>query len=171
MISMIAAVGANGVIGRNNALPWHLPADLAYFKKVTMGHAVVMGRKTFESIGKPLPGRYNIILTRDKSYRSENCIIMHTVEEILEYSRNRDVFIIGGAEVYKSFIDYADKLYITWIDESFDGDAFFPEIDENKWYIISRSEWERDASNGLRFCFMVYRNRHSHGADTTKELL
>lgn len=159
MISMIAAVAGNGVIGKDNRLPWNLPADMAYFKKVTLGHAVVMGRKTFESIGRPLPGRRNIILTGNRNYHPENCIIMHSVEEVLEYSRDRDIFIIGGAKAYKSFMNHARMLYITLIDRDFEGDAFFPEIDKNNWAVVSQTEWEKDDINGYRYCYIVYRNK------------
>jgi len=157
MISMIAAVAGNGVIGKENKLPWNLPADMAYFRKITMGHTVVMGRRTFESIGGPLPGRCNIILTGNRNYHPGNCIVMHSVEEVLEYGKDRDIFIIGGAEVYKSFMNRADMLYITLIDRDFEGDAYFPEIDKSKWTVASRTEWEKDESSGYRYCFIVYR--------------
>jgi len=157
MISMIAAVARNGVIGKDNRLPWNLPADLAYFKKVTMGHAVVMGRRTFESIGRPLPGRCNIILTGDRNYHPENCIIMHSVEEVLEYGKDRDIFIIGGAKVYKSFMNHAGMLYITLIDRDFEGDAYFPEIDKSQWTVVSQTKWGKDESSGYRYRYIVYR--------------
>ena len=137
MISLIAAMGGNRVIGNNNSMPWRLPKDLAYFKKLTLGNTVVMGRKTFESIGKPLAGRKNIILTRDKGYTREGCLVVHSIEEALkEIKDEQESFIIGGGEIYSIFLPYANKLYITYIDHEFQGDTYFPEeVENNKKYL------------------------------------
>src|SRR3982750_4529721 len=115
MISFVVAIGQNNVIGKNNQLPWHIPADLKFFKKVTMGHPIIMGRKTYESIGKPLPGRENIIVTRNKEYKQEGCKVIHTVEDLLNLSKEKgeEVFVIGGAELFNVTFPYADRLYIT----------------------------------------------------------
>src|SRR5689334_22101750 len=119
MISLIVAIDKNNVIGLDNKIPWKLPADQAYFKKVTMGHTVVMGRKTFESMGKPLQGRANWIITRDKEYNAEGCRIFYSIDEVIENINDEEVFIIGGEKIYSEFFVYADRLYITHIDGSF----------------------------------------------------
>ena len=154
-LSMIAAVARNGVIGDGNKLPWRLPADQAYFKQTTMGHSVIMGRKTFESIGKPLPGRKNIVLTRDRNFRADGCIAVHSPEEALRIA-GEEPFVIGGTEVYNLFWPYADKLYITFIDESFEGDATFPEIDPGEWTLVSEQPGTLDERNRHPHSFRVY---------------
>jgi dihydrofolate reductase len=154
MISMIACKARNGTIGKDGALPWHLPADLAYFKSITSGHVVIMGRKTYESIGKPLPKRQNVILTRDRSYHADGCDVIHSVDSILEF--DGEVFIIGGAEVYRQCLPYADRLYITEIDEDIDGDAFLFEIDPARWSITSSVQGIQDEKNPYSYRFVVY---------------
>ncbi len=121
MISFIVAMDKNRVIGKDNELPWHLPADLKFFKKLPMGHPIVMGRKTHESIGKPLPGRENIIVTRNQEYKAEGCIIIHSVDELIKFAagENEEIFVIGGAELFKTVFPFADRLYITEIDHQF----------------------------------------------------
>ncbi len=159
MISIIVATANNRVIGAGNNMPWHLPADLAYFKKTTLGHPVIMGRKTFESIGKPLPGRENVIVTSNRDYHAESCLVLHTLEEARNYCRDKDVFIIGGAQIYQEFFPYADRLYITLIDEDFSGDTYFPEIHEEKWQLISKTDGVKDEKNPYRYEFLVYEKR------------
>lgn len=159
MISMIVAVGKNGVIGKDNKLPWKLPADLAYFKKVTWGSTVIMGRKTFESIGKPLPGRDNVILTRDPDYRQEGCRVVHSASGAVQLAEGKEAFIIGGAAVYTEFIPYAEKLYITYIDQEFDGDAFFPRIPEDTWVLVAEEKGIRDEKNSYDYFFRIYEKR------------
>lgn len=159
MISLIWAMGRNRVIGKNNSLPWHIPADFAYFKKVTMGHTVIMGWRTFESIGRPLRGRRNVIITRNKDYRAEGCIICHSVEEALEFAKNEEVFVIGGADIYSSFLPYADRLYITLIEEDFEGDAYFPQIDFSKWQIVFKTAGEKNEKNPYTYWFIVYEKK------------
>lgn len=156
MIALIACMDRNRLIGRGNQIPWHLPNDLKFFKQTTMGHTVVMGRKTFESIGKPLPGRHNIVLTRDRNYRAEGVEIVHSLEEVLE--REEDMFILGGAHIYEQFMPYADKLYITRIDAEFEGDAYFPEIDTS-WQLIESQPGITDEQNPYSYTFNTYQRK------------
>ena len=160
--SIIAAVGRNMVIGSNNRLPWQLPADLAYFIRVTFGHTVVMGRKTFESIGAALPDRENIVLTRDPHFSADGCKIMHSVDEVLRnyVDCNKEIFIIGGEEVYRQFLPYSQRMYITCIDHDFVGDAFFPEIKESEWYIVETKKGVRDWENAYDYNFIIYERRY-----------
>ena len=119
MISPIVAMDRNRVIGQEGRIPWHLPADLAYFKQLTLGHPVIMGRKSFESLGKPLPDRQNVIITANQIYQKDGCLIVHSIGAALDYCSDQDVFVIGGAQIYQEFIPYADQLYITLIDQDF----------------------------------------------------
>lgn len=160
MISIIAAIAKNGVIGNNNTLPWHLPVDLKYFRNTTMGHAIVMGRRNHEDIGKALPGRRNIVLTRDENFSAENCEIAHSIDEVLGMiDRKDETFIIGGAEIYLSFLPYADKLYITHIDVDVDGDVVFPKYNSGEWELESEETHAVDSKNPLSCRFSVYRYR------------
>lgn len=158
VISFIVAMDKNRIIGKNNQLPWHLPADLKFFKKVTMGHPIVMGRKTFESIGKPLPGRENIIVTRNSSYLAHGCSVFHSLEELIKWSKEKEeeVFFIGGAELFKETFPYADRLYITMIDHEFDGDTYFPEFEESMWKRTSTEVGEKDEKNPYHYSFNIY---------------
>lgn len=159
MLSIIVAYDKNRGIGINNQLPWQLPADLAYFKKVTMGKPIIMGRKTHESIGRPLPGRDNIIITRNSEYQSDGCIVVHSIKDIraLELEKNdEEMFIIGGAEIFKELLDEVDKLYITVIEEEFQADTFFPEIDLCKWKKVSEEKGIRDEKNPYDYYFCVF---------------
>lgn len=158
MISLIVAMDENRVIGFENKMPWHLPADLAYFKKTTIGHPIVMGRKTFQSIGRPLPNRTNLILTRDQSFRSEGCQVVHNIEEVIQIAKKEALFVIGGAEIYKQFLPYAKKIYITQIIESFHGDTFFPELTD-EWQLIATERNEKDQKNDYRYEFQVYQKK------------
>ena len=159
MISLIFAMDKNNGIGYNNRLPWYLPADFAYFKKVTMGQPVIMGRKTFESIGKPLPGRLNIVITRSASFSHEGCIVVNSVDKAKELTKDKEAFIIGGAEIYRAFLPIADKLYITVIDKTFEADTFFPEIDYSKWELVSSELGVKDEKNPLDYTFFVYQRK------------
>ena len=158
MISFIVAMDKNNVIGKDNQLPWHLPQDLRFFKKVTMGHPIVMGRKTHESIGRALPGRENIILTRDQHYIAEGCTVIHSIEELerIAEQKNDELFVIGGAEIFKELMSKVKKLYITYIDEEFEGDTFFPEINENEWKLIEKEKGPKDDKNIYDYYFMIY---------------
>jgi dihydrofolate reductase len=154
VIKIIVAASKNLVIGNNNTLIWHLPADLKNFKKLTTGSAIIMGRKTYESIGKPLPYRRNIIITRDKNYRVENCEVVNSLEEALLICYE-DCFIIGGGEIYKQSLSIADELYLTLIDEEFEGDTYFPEISED-WFESERQDFEPDDINKYKYSFIKY---------------
>lgn len=156
MISLIVAMDKNGLIGKENNLPWNLSADLAYFKKVTIGHTIIMGRKTYQSIGQPLPGRQNVVITRDPDFVAEGCTICHSIEDALKYGKNEEVFIIGGANIYTEFFPYADRLYTTMIDDSFDGDTYFPQIDFNLWSISWEEKGIKDEKNPYDYRFLVY---------------
>ncbi|GAA0369232.1 dihydrofolate reductase [Bacillus horti] len=156
MISMIACSSQNGVIGQDNDMPWHLPEDLKFFKKTTLGHTVVMGRKTFESIGKPLPQRRNIIITRSKDFLPEGCEVMHSVEEVLQVEG--DIFITGGAQLYEQFLPHADRIYLTVIHEDIEGDTFFPSLDQS-WEVIEERKGQRDEKNPYEYTFYTYERK------------
>lgn len=161
MITIIAAIGNNNELGKNNDLIWYLPTDLKRFKKVTTGHAVIMGRKTFESIGKPLPNRRSIIITRNKNYQQEGCEIVHSIEEAIRLVGNKQAFIIGGAQIYKESLDKAlvDQLDITKVHGDFEADVFFPNIDTEIWQEFSAIEFEKDEKNPFRYSFLQYKKR------------
>ncbi|KKI88693.1 dihydrofolate reductase [Bacillus sp. SA1-12] len=158
MISLLYAMDKNRLIGRNNQLPWHLPQDLAYFKRVTMNHKIVMGRKTYESIGKPLPGRENIIITRDKNFSCEGCKVLHSIDEFLALANKceEEIFVIGGSEIFKEILPYTDRLYVTHIYHDFEGDTYFPETEDNDWKVISKEPGIKDEKNPYDFDFVVY---------------
>lgn len=158
-ISMVAAMARNRIIGSGNRIPWRLPADMAHFRRTTMGHSILMGRKTFESIGKALDGRRNIVLTSNRQYKAEGCDIVHSVEEALERYGNEELYVIGGAEIYRLFMPYADKLFMTEIDQDFEGDASFPEIDLEEWAVTGCREGEMDEKNKYPHRFVVYERR------------
>lgn len=157
IITLIWAQGENGVIGRDNALPWRIPADMAYFKRETLGKTVVMGRKTWESFGsKPLKDRTNIVLTRNASYTAERASVVHSIEEALAHAVGEEVMIIGGSEIYALSLPIADRLRVTRVRESFEGDAVFPTVDWSSWLLISSEEGIRDEKNVYRYEFEVY---------------
>lgn len=156
MISIIVAVADNNIIGGSNKLLWHLSADLKRFKALTLGHPVIMGRKTYESIGKPLPGRENIIITRNHDFKAPGIIVVRSLEEALKMYSGIDVFIIGGAEIYAQSMALADRIYLTRIYLAFEGDAFFPMIDEGEWKIDNSEMHEPDEKNPYRFEFIDY---------------
>lgn len=147
MISYIVAMDEARVIGKNNDLPWRISSDLKRFKKITMGHPIVMGRKTFQSIGKPLPGRENIVLTRDENFDCPGCTVFQDFHQLLNYclEKGEEVFVIGGSSLFEHFFPYVDRLYITKIYHRFDGDVFFPDIDWNQFEIVEREEGKDDA--------------------------
>ncbi|PLR98897.1 dihydrofolate reductase [Bacillus sp. T33-2] len=161
MISFIVAMDKNLVIGKENQLPWHLPADLKFFKQVTMGHPIVMGRKTHESIGRPLPGRENIVITRDKDYVAEGCTVIHSVEEItrLDEKKDDEIFVIGGAEIFKLTLPVADRMYITLIEAEFEGDTYFPEINKNEWKLVTKEKGPKDDKNPYDYYFCIYERK------------
>jgi dihydrofolate reductase len=156
-LTIIVARARNGVIGRNNQLPWHLPEDLAFFKRTTMGAPIIMGRKTHESIGRPLPGRRNIVVTRDAARRFEGCETAASIEQALALVAESDTpeaFLIGGTQLYAEGIRFADKLVITEIDADFEGDATFPAPDPARWETVSREQHRADA---FEYARAVYR--------------
>jgi len=156
LISIIAAVGNNWVVGIKNKLPWNLPADMDHFRQLTMGKPVIMGQKTFESIGKPLPERTNIILTLDKNFISPDCLITHSIEEALEAAKNFDeVMICGGVSIYRQFLPLADKIYLTLIEGDFEGDAYFPEFNWRDWKELERIENTPDNNNPYKYTFLT----------------
>ena len=156
-ITIIAAVSENNVLGKNNKLIWHIPDDLKRFKKLTLGHSVIMGRKTFESITQPLPQRKNIILTRNKNYKAKGALIAHNVKEALNFCQNdNQPFIIGGAEIYKLFMSISNKIELTRIHKSYDGDAFFPEILEEKWKLVKSKKNNLNETKIINFSYLTY---------------
>jgi dihydrofolate reductase len=161
-LSIIAAMDQNQLIGRQGKIPWELPADLQYFKETTMGAPIIMGRKTFESIGSALSGRRNIILTRNKDYAAEGCEIVHSKDKILDefLEKKEEAFIIGGAEIYKQFLAYSDKLYLTIIEHEFSGDTYLPEIDWQKWDELSKKQGTTDSNNPYPYSYHVYQRKN-----------
>ena len=157
MISLIVAHDLNRVIGKDNKMPWHIPSELAYFKEKTMGKAIVMGRNTFESIGRPLPGRLNVIITRNLSYEHEGVTVVHSIEDAIRVATeyHEDVMIIGGEQIFKEVLPYADLLYVTRIEKKYQGDTFFPPY-ENDWVIDSSSD-TITTEDGLNYTYLIYR--------------
>ncbi|ORU90598.1 MAG: dihydrofolate reductase [Cycloclasticus sp. symbiont of Poecilosclerida sp. M] len=156
-ISMIVAMGDNGAIGKDNALLWHLPDDFKRFKSITMGKPILMGRKTYESIGKPLPGRENIVVTRDKAFFAKGLTIVNSIDAALLAAEKYDeVMVIGGASFYEQMLPMADRLYITKVHHQFDADAFFPEIDIESWQVVAQVEHGVDDKHAFSFSFIIY---------------
>lgn len=155
-LSIIVARAANGVIGRDNQLLWHMKDDMAWFKKTTMNHAILMGRKTFESLPKLLPGRTHYILTGDQNYRApEGVHIFHHPEDLLASLPEGENFVIGGGEMYKLFFDHAEKLYITEVEKDYEGDTYFPNFDEGEWNVVSSAKGEGDIPHR----FVIYKRK------------
>ena len=160
LLSIIVAKSKNDVIGNNGRLPWHLSEDLKRFKSITMGKPIIMGRVTYESIGKPLPGRENIILTRRSNYLEKGITIIHSSDEALKSARDSDeVIIIGGGEIYKEFLSRVNRLYITHVDLHIDGDAFFPKVDYSDWQVMNREDFPVNKDREIGFCFEVLERR------------
>lgn len=156
-LSLIAAMDSNRLIGSDNALPWHLPADLAFFKRTTIGKPIVMGRKTYESIGKPLPGRRNIVVTRNRSYEAPGCDIVAGVDEAMQLCVSLpEIMLIGGASLYQQSIDRADFLYITRIHHIFQGDTWFPDYDEEAWKVEIQEDFDPDERNSYPYSFVKF---------------
>lgn len=156
-ITMIAAMADNRVIGKDNNMPWHLPADLKFFKKVTLGKAVIMGRKTFESIGRPLPKRHNIVITRDQNFNPDGVDVVYSTEQaILKAGAVDEVVIIGGGNIYQQFMDKADELYLTFIDLAVDGDAHFPDYQASgEWEQVWQEAHVQEDDVDFRFVHLV----------------
>ena len=159
IISIISAVAENRVIGNKNGLPWHLTADFKYFKEKTSGKTIVLGLNTFKSIGeKPLPDRKHIILNNDPNYKVPgNCFLAKSIDEVLEMAKNdKEVFVCGGASVYKQFLPLANRLYLTYIHHNFEGDTYFPEFNLNEWKETSRQDHQPDKNNIYSYSFVIY---------------
>jgi dihydrofolate reductase len=161
-LSIIVAMANNRAIGQDNKLLWHLPEDLKYFKRITMGKPMVMGRKTFESIGRPLPGRLNIVVTRQQDWQHDGVRVVHSIDEAMQLAEAQamidgidEVMLIGGAELYKAALPKADKIYLTRVDADIEGDAFFPEIDDAKWKEVSRESFSASDNNPYDYAFCV----------------
>jgi dihydrofolate reductase len=160
-VSLIVAMAKNRVIGVNNTLPWHLPADLKNFKALTMGHHIVMGRKTYESIGKPLPGRTSVMVTRNANYAPLGVVVVNSLAAAISAcGDDEEIFVIGGAELYRQSITLADRIYLTEIDADLSGDAYFPELDHKLWKEAGRDSHAPDEKNRYSYDFVIYdRNR------------
>ena len=157
-ISIIAALASNNVIGRGNQMPWHLSADLKRFKALTMGHHLIMGRKTFESIGRPLPGRTTIVVTRRSDFAPPDVVVAPSLDAALELARgDGEVFIAGGADIYDQMIHRADRMYLTRVHADVEGDAFFPDFDDvTEWSLVDSEHYEPDDKNPLPYSFLTY---------------
>jgi len=163
LLSIIVAQSQNRVIGINNKLPWYLPEDLKYFKRITQGKPIIMGRKTYESIGRPLLGRTNIVITRDGDYQAPGIKVVHTLEQALDLAEQQalvdgseEALVIGGAEIYALTLPQADRLYLTQVHAQVEGDAFFPAIDKDQWQEALRQDFNADGPNPYNYSFIVY---------------
>jgi dihydrofolate reductase len=156
-ISLIAAVSCNGVIGNEGGIPWHLPADLKYFKSVTMGKPIVMGRKTWESLGRPLPGRKNIVISRNKKFQAEGCEVVRGIDAAIDAAGDaEELMVIGGAAIYEAFFSRADHLYLTRVECDVEGDTRFPEFSKEEWRLISQEMYPADEKNAFAYVFERY---------------
>lgn len=156
MLSIIVAVADNGIIGDKNSLLWHIREDMLRFRRITTGHPVIMGRKTFDSIGRPLPNRTNIVISR-QNIEIEGCTVVHSLEEAIAlFPREEEIFIIGGAQIYGQAMPLADKLYLTLVHHDYDGDTSFPKVDENEWKEVAREDYECGEKFDAPFSFVDY---------------
>ena len=159
MISLVVAVSENNAIGKNNQLLWHLPNDLKFFKNTTWGGVVIMGRKTFESVNKSLPGRTNIVITKQTHWSAENVIVANSVSDAIQKARDlnfKEIFIIGGGEIYKESMHLADKIYLTKVQTSIEGDTFFPELETEEWRFLSNKDFKSDEKHAFDYSFQVW---------------
>lgn len=164
MLSIIVAIAKNNVIGKDNQLIWHLPEDLKRFKRLTTGKTIIMGRKTFESLGRVLPNRKHVILTKSIDYQVENEVVevVNDVSSLQKYIDSKEEhFVIGGGAVYHLLMPYANKLYITKINEEFKGDTYFPKIDETIWKVVEREEGTKNEENPYEYCYITYERKNS----------
>lgn len=158
MVIIIAAIAKNNALGKDNQLIWHLPADLKRFKSITSGQTVVMGRKTFESLGKALPNRKNVVITRNRNFKKEGVTVVNSLEEALAFSKEKEnIYILGGAEIYSQALPIADLLDLTLIHGHFEADTFFPVIDQNIWKEIKREDHKKDDKNAYDYSFVTYK--------------
>ena len=159
IISHIVAVSENNVIGKSNKLPWHMPADKAYFNRVTKGHYIVMGRKNYESEGKALKDRINVVITRNREFKIDDGIIVHSINEALDIpqkNKAEEVFIVGGGNIYKQSINIADRIYLTRIHTIIEGDVFYPELNKSQWTLLSEISYKKDNMNPFDYTFCIY---------------
>lgn len=157
-ISIIVAIACNWAIGKDNQLLWHISKDLKRFKKITEGHTVIMGKKTYESLPyRPLKNRTNVVITDDRDEKFEGCITVHSIEEALAHcNEHQESFIIGGGSVYRQFLPHANKFYLTWVNKDFEADIFFPEVDFSEWKLLEREDHGPDPENDFSYSFLVY---------------
>ncbi|MGH8495044.1 MAG: dihydrofolate reductase [Gammaproteobacteria bacterium] len=156
MLSIVVAMDENGLIGADNGLPWHLPADLKHFKALTMGHPILMGRRTHESIGRPLPGRQNLVLTRRAGYRADGCTVVNSLKQAYETAHGQELMVIGGAKVYEAVLPAARRIYLTRVHHRFEGDTFFPQTDWEAWREIDREPHAADGKNAWPYSFVSF---------------
>ncbi len=156
VLSLIVAASENNVIGAHNRLPWHLPDDLKRFRTLTKGHTVIMGRKTYESIGRPLPERRNIVISRRKDFVADGCIVSDSLDSAIAQAGAGDIFVIGGGEIYRAAMAVADRIVLTRVHATIEGDAFFPEISLSEWKEVSREEHPKDDRHPYAFTFILY---------------
>lgn len=161
MITLVVAMGMKGEIGIDNQLPWHLPTDLKHFKNLTSGHPIIMGRKTYESIGKPLPNRTNIVISRKTDWFEEGILIVGSIKEAIKFAKkiNENIFIIGGGTIFEQTMDLADKLEVTQVNATIPADTFFPKIDETLWQKTAENCHEKDEQNNFDFCFQTFERK------------
>ena len=160
IISIIAALDNKNIIGKKNGLPWYLPADLKHFKEITTGKPVIMGKTTYNSIGKPLPGRTNIILSGDKNLEVQGAKVAHSIEEALKAAGNAaEVMVIGGASIYKQFLPLANKMYLTKVYNDFEGDVYFPELNLDEWQEIERQDFKANGKNAYDYSFLTFHRK------------
>lgn len=159
IISQIAAISRNRVIGKDNRLPWHMPDDLAYFFRMTRKRHIIIGRKNYEANGKALPNRVNIVVTREKDYLAPGCIVVHSFKDAIDYARESgedEVFISGGSEIYIATLDLTDRIYLTLIDAEVEGDVYYPELEMNQWHVVSEEEHKADLRNKYNYTYFVF---------------
>lgn len=164
ILSLLLAASENNVIGKDNQLPWHLPNDLTYFKNLTWGLPILMGRKTFDSIGKPLPGRKSIVITRQNYWQHKGVDAVHSVKEAVQKAAAygaKEIFVIGGAEIFKTAMSTANRIYLTRIHHSFDGDVFFPPVNEQEWMLVSERYCEKDEKNPYNHTYQVWQRKQA----------
>ena len=171
-ISLIVAMDQNGLIGSNNDLPWRLSSDLKQFKAITMGSPIIMGRKTHESIGRPLPGRTNVIVTRNTQYHADGCEVIHDLSDIESFCKgHHEIFIMGGAELYKQSLHLIDRIYLTEVHAQLDGDTYFPEFDRAHWQEVERQDFTADDKNDYDYSFVVMDRKHYSEVMKPSELI
>tara|TARA_R110002095_G_scaffold50644_4_gene44381 strand:- start:1680 stop:2162 length:483 start_codon:yes stop_codon:yes gene_type:complete len=157
MVSIIVAMADNRAIGKNNELLWHLPDDFKHFKAITMAKPILMGRKTYQSIGRPLPGRKNIVVTRDAAFTADGVLVVNSIDAALDAAKeDAEVMVIGGASFYQQMLPLADRLYVTRVHHRFDADTFFPEIDADQWRLVEQTEHAADERHAFSFSFIEY---------------